>query len=727
MERTLLLSLSLVLICFVILFSFPVALIAKDLDTEVLVIGGSQSGVAAAIQAARQGSKVVLISKSDWLGGSMVEAGVSATDGNELLAFHTGLWGEFLTRLAKKEPNLLQYGWVSLFAFNPQIGKSIMEEWVRSEPNITWIRFAEAKEVLFDESGKFKKVIGVKLIDGREIKAKVTIDATELGDLLEIGNISSRLGWEFEGEFNEPSAPKKKSKLIVRYPYQELTWAFYMKDFGEGKKGPEIPAPVGYTYKKASERYWCAFKNEKLSKKKSAFFDLEPSWNYRYNEAEQNTQFFSTNDFLTYGQISPNLFMINWPKCGNDYSLGIERVFSKNPEERERFYKEARTQSLWFARYVQDTLGRRFSMADEVFPRSKENDGIGGVALIPYNRDTRRLEGFKTLTEKEILPNIAAGEKARYLPDSIAIGNYANDHHYFEMADPGSEKHFKAMPKSIRWGGRYSGTPFSIPYSALIPVETDGLIVAEKSWSVSHLANGATRLQPVCILVGQAAGAAAALAVQKNIQPFDLKVNELQAILLNDSKAPTTVIPLFDILPDNKYRAAIQRLILSKAISFPLDGQFWPDEQISKEDFHLWASKAGLSENQITYKPMSRAEAAYLIESMSNTLGAVPVSENSSQALAKLGVKDYCADLKTSADLESFKLENLETSEGKPVMRNTPFASNQARTAGAITIDPRVYNFLRDNKASSLRICFKGAYNHSGAWMLITQINPSIK
>ena len=74
----------------------------QETNTDILVIGGSQSGVTAAVQAARMGSKVVLVSESDWLGGSMVEAGVAAIDGNELLAFQTGLWGEFLNKLAQK-------------------------------------------------------------------------------------------------------------------------------------------------------------------------------------------------------------------------------------------------------------------------------------------------------------------------------------------------------------------------------------------------------------------------------------------------------------------------------------------------------------------------------------------------------------------------------------------------------------------------------------------------
>ncbi len=61
---------------------------------------------------------------------------------------------------------------------------------------------------------------------------------------------------------------------------------------------------------------------------------------------------------------------------------------------------------------------------------------------------------------------------------AIAFGNYVNDHHY-----PGID--FPLKSKSIRWGGRSTGTPFTIPYGCLIPAEMDGLLVCEKYFRVS--------------------------------------------------------------------------------------------------------------------------------------------------------------------------------------------------------------------------------------------------
>jgi hypothetical protein len=157
---------------------------------------------------------------------------------------------------------------------------------------------------------------------------------------------------------------------------------------------------------------------------------------------------------------------------------------------------------------------------------------------MPYWREGRRLVGRTVVLEQHLLPR-GVGESQGALPfnahgqvESVAVGNYANDHHY-----PGPD--WPLAPKSIRWGGRWSGTPFTIPYSALISDSCDNLLAADKCLS-------ATRLQPLIFNIGQAAGAAAALAVQQQVALADLPVRRLQEQLIRDAWAPAAVVPLWD-------------------------------------------------------------------------------------------------------------------------------------------------------------------------------------
>ena len=232
-----------------------------------------------------------------------------------------------------------------------------------------------------------------------------------------------------------------------------------------------------------------------------------------------------------------------------------------------------------FRPLIQTQFGRRYGLANDIFPSISSDSpsfptpnslGGGAYALHPYYRESRRLVRLATVREQDILP-FALGRVAPLPVDvdgqvsAIALGNYANDHHY-----PGID--FPLQPKSIRWGGRWTGTPFTIPYGCLIPAQTNSLLVCEKNISVSHIANGATRLQPAVMGIGQAAGMAAALCVARGCQPRDLPVRDLQSALLQDPRSPSAIIPLFNLPPDRPDWLHWQRYYLDHPEAYPPSG-----------------------------------------------------------------------------------------------------------------------------------------------------------
>ena len=167
--------------------------------------------------------------------------------------------------------------------------------------------------------------------------------------------------------------------------------------------------------------------------------------------------------------------------------------------------------------------------------------GSSPLALMPYWREGRRLVGLSTVVETDLLPmgpgaSIGPAPLRSGLNDAIAVGNYANDHHY-----PGPD--WPLAAKSCRWGGRWTGTPFCIPYGALVSADCCNLLAADKAIATSHIANGATRLQPLVMNVGQAAGLAAALCLQRGYGPAELPVGELQRALVLDPIAPAGPMP----------------------------------------------------------------------------------------------------------------------------------------------------------------------------------------
>jgi len=115
---------------------------------------------------------------------------------------------------------------------------------------------------------------------------------------------------------------------------------------------------------------------------------------------------------------------------------------------------------------------------------------------------------------------------------TVALGDYPVDMHG-SMTMPYLEPeldHESDIPHD-KFGAKGIG-PFAIPFECFIPEKTDGFLPAEKNLSESRMANGATRLQPHTLLMGQAVGAIAALAIQHDIQPRAVDPVEVQRVLL---------------------------------------------------------------------------------------------------------------------------------------------------------------------------------------------------
>jgi succinate dehydrogenase/fumarate reductase flavoprotein subunit len=107
-------------------------------QVDVLVWGGGTGGVAAALQAARGGATVLLLTPGAWLGGMVSAAGVCAPDGNELTPWQTGLWGAFLRELQRREPEGLDHNWVSCFGYRPATAEALLRDWCAAEPLLRW-------------------------------------------------------------------------------------------------------------------------------------------------------------------------------------------------------------------------------------------------------------------------------------------------------------------------------------------------------------------------------------------------------------------------------------------------------------------------------------------------------------------------------------------------------------------------------------------------------------
>ncbi len=131
-------------------------------------------------------------------------------------------------------------------------------------------------------------------------------------------------------------------------------------------------------------------------------------------------------------------------------------------------------------------------------------------------RETRHFEGLYTLTGEDILNQVQFDDWV------VRDAHFNFDVHNLTGASldkTGAQKHFP------------QNNHYTIPYRCLLPKGVNGLLLAGRNISGTHMAHSNYRVMPMCVAMGEAAGIAAALAIQKNVEPKEVCVEDIQKLL----------------------------------------------------------------------------------------------------------------------------------------------------------------------------------------------------
>ena len=475
--------------------------------TDVLVIGASASGIAAGIQSARMGVQTIIAEPTTWLGGMITAAGVCAFDGNHSMP--SGLFGEFREALHKVYggASKVSTGWVSNTLFEPHVGDSIFKSMVLHTKGLT-VKYQFQFVSAIKNNNAITGAIFLHLPTNQKVTiyAKQVIDATELGDVLANAGVPYSLGMEASAVTGEDVHVSETNDIV-----QDITYVAILKDYGKGTD-KTIPKP----------------KNYDPSEFDGACTD------YYFNTAKPKPNV-DAKKMLDYGKLPNKKYMINWPNSGNDIYLNIVEM---NEADREKELVKAKEQTLRFIYFIQHQLGfKNLGLADDEYPTADK------LPLIPYHRESRRVKGLVRFDVKHIAKPFDSPNPL--YKTGIAVGDYPIDHHH--------KKNLKA-PQHLDF---YPVPSFNIPLGSLIPQDISGLIVAEKSISVSNVVNGTTRLQAIALLIGQAAGTLAAQAVQQNLDAQNIPVRKVQLGLLNSN---AYIMPYFDVPQSHPQFIAAQKI-----------------------------------------------------------------------------------------------------------------------------------------------------------------------
>ena len=503
-------------------------------EFDVVIVGGGAGGTSAAIQSARNGAKTLLIEETNWLGGMLTSAGVSAIDGNYKLP--SGFWGEFKDSLVSHYGSLeaLKTGWVSNVLFEPKVGNEILKSIAQNEKNLKILYSTSTQSVSKHDGNNFNYQI--KTSEGTFF-SKILIDGTELGDLLPMLDDDYDVGMDSDEMYDENIAPEIKNDII-----QDLTFVMILKNYNKKVK---IDKPEGYD---ASE-FYCSTSHKDCP--------------------ESDKALWSPQQMMNYGKLPNDKIMINWPIYGNDY---YSNLIEMSKEEREVVFEKAKNKSLRYLYYIQDELGfDNYSISDDEY----ETDD--NFPLIPYYREARRMKGQVTFSLNYI--KNPYDQKHKLYRTGVLVGDYPVDHHH--DAHPEKEK----LPKLAF----YPIPSYSLPFGSLISKKNSNFLVAEKSISVSNLVNGTTRLQPVVLQIGQIAGLIGSESIKQNKKPNELNIRHIQSLILENGGY---IQPYLDVEKTHPHFKAFQRIgstgiLRGKGINVGWSNQSWfyPENEVDLELF----------------------------------------------------------------------------------------------------------------------------------------------
>ncbi|WP_054950766.1 FAD-dependent oxidoreductase [Numidum massiliense] len=500
----------------------------REYTADVVIIGGSTGGVAAALAAASRGMKVILTEETAWIGGQLTSQAVPPDEHPWMEQFGcTRSYRRFrqLVRAYYKSNFPLRAKALADDQFNP--GSAIVSK-LSHEPraalavmyqmlapyihngNLTvWTHHTP---VATEVQGDRILSLTVKDCHGGEqnqLTAPYFLDATETGELLPLAGVEYVTGSESQAQTGEPHAlPDEADPLDM----QAITHCFAV-DF--------VPEEDHTIEKPAQYDFWRTYQAD-------FWPDLQLSWSGVYPETLQHrtyTLFPEGEHFSlwTYRRVIDerhflpgsgfrDVTIVNWPQ--NDYWLGP--VFEVDETTANRHLEGAKQLSLSLLYWMQTEAPRHDGGYGyrELRLRKDVMGTDDGLAMGPYIRESRRIKACFTVLEQHISGEVRGERGAEVFHDSVGVGSYRIDLH----PSTGNRHYID-----------FASHPFQIPLGSLIPVRMNNLLPACKNIGSTHITNGCYRLHPVEWNIGEVAGHLAAFALAKKKRPRE--VYEQKALL----------------------------------------------------------------------------------------------------------------------------------------------------------------------------------------------------
>ena len=595
-------------------------------NVDLLIVGGTESGCAAAVQAARQGvTRIVLVNDIQWLGGQFSAEGLGAIDENRGEGYdgtvpipRSGIFCEVIRSIERRNAEL--YGGVErpgntrvITTSRPIDSERAFRELLRPyEESGTIERFSnyQVKSVASDG----KRIQGAEFESSKDdsrliVNAKMTIDASDWGDVIQMAGVGWEAGVDPQSKYQEPSAPREVPLVNDMNP---ITWCMILE---QTTKPQRIPMPPGYD---------------------PAYFNGQWGW--------INEEFAYSSRRLIDGNGNNNIdhadvILVNSPPIdypvdrypasviealeANQTGASRKKLVAMSPAQREIVFRDTKQHSLKYLFHLQERFPsfRTMVLSDEFGTEDK-------LPPKPYLRESLRMKAQYMLREQDV---VSFGKRSNYasrmFPDAVFSWQFELDFHPTHRKWTTAEESRGAWEASFVGNRRFGrgGTGRSVfPIRSLIPQQHLGLLAAQKNLGYTSIVSSSCRLHDQSMHVGQASGAVAAVSLKYSEAPstFFLQpeiMSEIWFALLDDKQGmPLVIWPFADVAPNLREFQAIQQLALRRLLPLTQSATSFHPEELATD---AWINQIVTRLNEVGYKPpvtlhaegRSRAEVAEAI------------------------------------------------------------------------------------------------------------------
>lgn len=520
---------------------------------DVVVYGGTSAAVTAAVEAARMGKSVVIVSPDHHLGG-MTSNGLGWTDigdrdtiGGLSREFYQSVYEHYLDSSAWTTETRQQYinrssldpdtSREMMFTFEPKVARQIFEE-MASEANVTVVAGRLDRGTGVSVSGK--RIQSIRTEGGETFAGQAFIDATYEGDLMAAAGVTYVVGREPNNKYGETlngiqTAKATKNQLpggIDPYVVQGDPASGLLPGVNESAGGvdgagdkrlqaynyrmvltnnPANRAPVPQPANYDEDDYEMLFRSIEAGQTND-FYKFDPMPN---NKTDSNNRNGISTDFIG-GNYN---LETNWNYAEADYA---------SREEMLQAHVDYQMGLVWtLQNHPRVPQSIRNTMDDWGLPLDEFTDNGHWPNQI-YVREARRMESDVVINENHVnqLPGFE-------FADSVGMGGYNMDSHNVQrhVSIDGVVRNEGDVQEAPANG------PYPLSYRAIVPRqgETENLFVPV-AVSASHIAYGSLRMEPVFMTLGQSAGAAAALMAGRDLTAQDIPYGLLRSRLIRENQ-----------------------------------------------------------------------------------------------------------------------------------------------------------------------------------------------